>query len=868
MGSAMSRMVVRKATLRAIPWHGFVGLLVAVFVLALPASALADAPGVADWGSNEVGQMGNGTTTESNLRVGVSGLSGVTAIAGGNAYGLALMENGTVTAWGHNEFGQLGDGTTTGPGICPGFGENTPCSTTPVPVSGLSSVTAIAAGGLHSLALLSNGTVMAWGDNESGELGDGSVGGYSDVPVEVKGLTGVTAIAAGFGHSLALLSNGTVVAWGSNEFGQLGDGTTTNSDVPVAVSGLSGVTAIASGGERSLALLTGGTVVDWGEDRFGELGTGSGAPETCGGGAGCGTTPVAVSGLSGVTAVAGGYGHSLALLGDGKVMAWGVNYAGQLGNGTETDSEVPVEVTDLSGAKAIAAGRSQSLALLSDGKVMAWGRPYLGDGPEHGSSSVPVEVENLSGVTAIAAGGDNGLVITPALTTIASIAPAEGAVSGQTPVTIIGSNFTAATAVKFGSADATSFKVESETEIKAVSPPGANGAAVDVTVTTPAETSPTSPFDRFTYGVSVTKIEPAYGPPAGETHVTITGTNFTGATAVKFGSTNATSFHVNSPTSITAIAPAGAGIVDVTVSTPEGTSPTGPADQFSYAPAVTKVSPGVGKGPEGDPITITGTNFTGATAVKFGSINAANFIVESDTTIIAVSPFGQGTVDVTVTTVGGTSATSSADDFTYPEPAIYNESSSKVSEHEATLEGQINPYGEWSLETTYVFEYGTSTSYGASVPTPPGVISSRYCLFIEILPCGIRTPQPVSESLTGLEPGTTYHYRIVATNERGTNHGADATFTTQGSRARPLGGEEKPPSSSGQSGTSSTPGSGSSSPATPLVSPVVKTVKPKVLTRAQKLAKALKQCKKEPKRKRAKCQKQAKKKYGRASKKA
>ena len=133
------------------------------------------------------------------------------------------------------------------------------------------------------------------------------------------------------------------MAWGCNDSGQLGNGTTTDSDVPVAVSGLGGVTAIAAGADHSLALLSDGTVMAWGYNGSGQLGNGTTTDSD---------VPVAVSGLSGtVTAIAGGGTHSLALLSDGTVMAWGRNGSGQLGNGTTTDSHVPVAVSGLSGKR-------------------------------------------------------------------------------------------------------------------------------------------------------------------------------------------------------------------------------------------------------------------------------------------------------------------------------------------------------------------------------------------------------------------------------------------------------------------------------------------------------------------------------------
>jgi hypothetical protein len=201
--------------------------------------------------------------------------------------------------------------------------------------------------------------------------GAGGGANNSDVPVQVSGLSSVTAIAAAGGHSLALLSNGKVMAWGENEYGELGDGTTEDSQTPVPVKGLSEVVAIADGADHNLALLADGTVMAWGANDWGQLGdgfdSGEGAehgPETCGPFS-CSTIPAPVSGLHGVAAIATGSGQSLALLGDGTVMSWGENFEGQLANGSgETGSDVPVAVSGLSGATAIAGGDAFSMAEL------------------------------------------------------------------------------------------------------------------------------------------------------------------------------------------------------------------------------------------------------------------------------------------------------------------------------------------------------------------------------------------------------------------------------------------------------------------------------------------------------------------------
>jgi len=257
--------------------------------------------------------------------------------------------------------------------------------------------------------------------------------------------------------------------------------------------------------------------------------------------------------------------------------------------------------------------------------------------------------------------------------TVTSVTPASGPSSGGTSVVIAGTNLTGASAVSFGGTAATTFTVNNPSAITATAPAHAAGA-VDVTVTTAGGTSATGAGDQFTYigPPTVTSVTPSSGPTAGGTSVTITGTGFTGASAVKFGTTAATTFTVNNPTQITATAPAhAAGTVDVTVTTTGGTSATGAGDQFTYvaAPTVTSVSPTSGTTAGGTSVVITGTNLTGASAVNFGGTAATTFTVDSATQITATSPaHAAGAVDVTVTTVGGTSATGAADQYTFVTP--------------------------------------------------------------------------------------------------------------------------------------------------------------------------------------------------------
>jgi len=281
-----------------------------------------------------------------------------------------------------------------------------------------------------------------------------------------------------------------------------------------------------------------------------------------------------------------------------------------------------------------------------------------------GSGTVNVRVTTAGGTSATSSADQYTYLSAP---TVTSLSPTSGPTAGGTTVVITGANLAGATTVFFGAAHATGYIVNSATQITATAPAGTG--TVDVRVATSAGISATSVADQFTYvsAPTVTSVSPTAGPPGGGNTLLITGTGFTGATAVTFGGQAALGYAVDSATQIRAEAPAGTGTVNVRVTTAGGTSATSAANQYSYAavPTITAVSPTSGPGTGGTSVTITGSNFSGATAVTFGGTAATGYTVNSATQITATAPAGTGTVDIRVTTGGGTSATSVADQFTY-----------------------------------------------------------------------------------------------------------------------------------------------------------------------------------------------------------
>jgi alpha-tubulin suppressor-like RCC1 family protein len=351
------------------------------------------------WGDNYAGQLGTGSTEDEELPQEVEEAGrDVKAVAAGGWHSLVLKESRTVMAMGYNYYGQLG----TNPGVnlsVPSYVQG------PGGVGLLRDVVAIAAGDYSSYALKNDGTVWAWGNNFNGQLGTGDYV-QNSYPVRVRDLwetypedhlRNVVAIAAGGSHCLALKSDGTLRSWGWNAYGQLGNGTTTQSTfgrkvyssinpVPVEVTG---VIAIAAGDRHSMALKADGSLLIWGHDGSGQLGNGSGDTADK-------LMPVTVSGLTDVRTISAGGQYSFVTKNTGAVLAWGANNNGQLGLGHFNVAHVPTSVSSLPSTRHTVGGRGpHAVSIGQDYKLRAWGANadgQLGRGAASGAQHTPAQV--------------------------------------------------------------------------------------------------------------------------------------------------------------------------------------------------------------------------------------------------------------------------------------------------------------------------------------------------------------------------------------------------------------------------------------------------------------------------------------------
>lgn len=304
------------------------------------------------WGDNGNGQLGDGTTE--NRYVPTEILGSVVDISAGSAHTIAILEDGSLWAWGDNSNGQLGDGTT---------------ESRYLPTRILNSVVAASAGSAHTVAILEDGSLWAWGNNFQGQLGDGTtINRYSPVRI----MSDVTFVTTGGHHTMAIRTDDSLWSWGNNSMGQLGNGARGNLIIypnPDPKTIMDNVATVSTGLNHTMAIRTDGSLWAWGDNRYGQFGFVYGAsipamtPYS--------SYPVRIL-MPSISTVSVGANHTVAIREDGRLLTWGNNRDGQLGNGTTHNQHIPIEILDE--AVAVSTGFSRTMAILEDGILYAWGR--------------------------------------------------------------------------------------------------------------------------------------------------------------------------------------------------------------------------------------------------------------------------------------------------------------------------------------------------------------------------------------------------------------------------------------------------------------------------------------------------------------
>jgi alpha-tubulin suppressor-like RCC1 family protein len=625
------------------------------------------------WGGNSNGQVGSAPSPYilHNVPVAVGGLTHVVAVAGGQAHSVALEADGTVWGWGADKSGQLGNGSTT----------DTP---NPVQATGLSKVSAIAAGGNFTLALRSDGTVWGWGDDANGQVGPAGTQPSTRAPVQVTGLSGVLAIAAGDQYSLAVRSDGAVWTWGATPC----VGSSAPARVPFP--SISGITAVAAGTGHVLARRSDGTVWAWGDNAYGDLGNGASSSDC--------STEVQSTGLANVVAVAAGVYHSVALKADGTVLAWGMNIYGQAGAASgstclgQACTLTPTPVSGLPSVSSIAAGGYHNFALTSAGVAWGWGRNDSGQlgNASTSNSNTPVQVSLGPGVSAVAAGVYHSLAVPAPPTAPRNLSAAacndQVTLHWQSPASA-GSMPLAGYNVYRGTASGTETvlaQLNNVTTYRDTALTRGTTYYYAVSAYSAGAEGPTTPevTTVATAAVGSCPVVQGVSPDAaaiGST-VTVLGQGFDASTTVLFGSVAATPTSIDaSGTSLKVVVPSQSSpppgdTVDVVASNASGPSRISQSDEFAYGAAVvTSVSPLGGPLAVRTRVTLTGSDFVPGSTVRAGSVPvpATDVTIVSPTTVVALLPASStpGTVDVVVANPLG-SFPQSTDRFTYGPPVV------------------------------------------------------------------------------------------------------------------------------------------------------------------------------------------------------
>jgi len=314
------------------------------------------------WGGNYNGQLGNGTSVNSNSPIMIDTATDWQFVSGGNSHCLAI-KNGSLWAWGRNLSYQLGDGTF--------FQRNVPTL-----IGSDTNWAVVSAGGMHSMGLKKDGTLWAWGSNASGQLGDGTNSNRT-VPTQIGTATNWKIISAGNAHNMAIKTDGSLWVWGENFNGELGVGNTTDLYTPTQIGIGNTWQDVSAGYEHSLAVQTNGNLWSWGENNGGQLGDSTTSDKLL---------PTLISTSNNWKHVSAGDEHSMGMQIDGTIYTWGRNQFGQLGDGTNASRLVPTKIIGLNNFNKISASVfSFNFALKNDGSLWAWGSNFSG---ELGDSSV------------------------------------------------------------------------------------------------------------------------------------------------------------------------------------------------------------------------------------------------------------------------------------------------------------------------------------------------------------------------------------------------------------------------------------------------------------------------------------------------
>jgi alpha-tubulin suppressor-like RCC1 family protein len=308
------------------------------------------------WGRNNSGQLGDGTTVDRNAPIQIGTAANWVNVVAGGPFSLALKSDGTLWSWGNNFSGQLGDGTTVTP------------KSTPAQISSHVNWVSVAGGYGHTVAVKSNGTLWGWGRDQNNQLGDGSALSKS-TPIQIGSATNWVSVTAGEYHTVGIKADGTLWAWGFNIYGQVGDGTTSNKTVPVQIGTGTNWASVSAGGGHTLALKTDGTLWAWGDNTWGQLGNGTVTQST---------GPVQIGSATNWVSVSAGGNHSTGLKSDGSLWAWGRNAFGQLGDNTATQRNSPIQVGVAVNWINVTPGYNHTIALKSDGTLWAWGDNFYG----------------------------------------------------------------------------------------------------------------------------------------------------------------------------------------------------------------------------------------------------------------------------------------------------------------------------------------------------------------------------------------------------------------------------------------------------------------------------------------------------------